>query len=409
MNARSGHFFLGARRSFVRPAGEAVALPRSADAAVVGAGVIGLSIAWRLAQRGLRVVTVDRGHAGEGTSLAATGMLAAAAEYEPGGRELLPLALESQRLWPSFRSALETAAGMPIDYRATGTLIVAIGRDEVERLRARSAFQARAGLRTEFLSGPEVREKEPGLRPSVSAGIFCPDDHQVDPMLVVEALRRAFLAAGGVLVEGCAVTGLDFTGGRVSGVVTEAGTCRAATVILATGAWSGEGGLLPPEIAVPVRPLKGQSLALRPTEASGGITHITWTELIHLAPKADGTLIVGATMEECGFDASVSAGGVFALLEAARRVLPGVEEMRLEAVWTGFRPTSLDDAPILGAAGPAGLVLATGHHRNGYLLAPVTAAVIADLVTSGDLPRIAAPFGLRRFAADADPILEASL
>lgn len=404
MNAPLG---LGSRRTFRHTDGHAPhALPRSVDVAIVGAGVIGLSIGWRLAARGMTVGVLDRGRAGEGTSLAATGMLAAAAEFEPGGAELLPLALESQRMWPGFRDALQSASRIDIDYQDTGTLLVAAGRDEVERLRAKHAFQARAGLRTQLLGGAEVRAREGGLRPSVTAGIFCPDDHQVDPVRVVAALRRAFIEAGGILVEGCDVADLEFSGGRACGVLTRSGPCGANITILAAGAWSGAAGRAA-GLDIPVRPLKGQALSLRPTAASGTIDHVVWTEQIHMAPKGDGSLVVGATMEECGFDETISAGGVFALLEAVRRVLPGVEEMRLEAVWAGFRPTSLDDAPILGRTGMDGLLLATGHHRNGYLLAPVTAAAIADLVTEGELPAVARPFGLTRFAAtDAAQVLE---
>lgn len=375
-------------------------LPERADVAVVGAGLIGLSVAWRLAQAGLSVAVLERGRAGDGASLAATGMLAAAAEHEPGGDRLLPLALESQRLWAGFRDDLEAASGQGIDYRREGTLVIALGRDEVERLRFRHDLQRRAGLATEWLSGPQVRAREPGLRPTVTAGLFCPEDHQVDPARVMAALRRALRAAGGRLVEECPVEALERAGGRVVGLRTAAGVLRAGTVVLASGAWAGEGSLVP-DLALPVRPLKGQALALRMTPRSGRLDHVVWTEQIHMAPKGDGHLIVGATVEECGFDATLTAGGLFALLEGARRACPGIEEMPVEGVWTGFRPTSDDDAPLLGEALP-GLVLAVGHHRNGYLLAPVTAAAIAGLILRGALPPVAAPFGPGRFRPAAD-------
>jgi glycine oxidase len=154
--------------------------------------------------------------------------------------------------------------------------------------------------------------------------------------------------------------------------------------------------LLPEMLALPVRPLKGQSLALRTTARTGGLARMVWTEQVHMAPKSDGQLIVGATVEDCGFRPGVTAGGLYALLEGARRVLPGIEEMEVEAVWSGYRPTSDDDAPILDALAP-GLVAATGHHRNGYLLAPVTADAVAELVTHGELPDIARPFTRARF------------
>src|SRR3984893_10244093 len=376
-----------------------VEIPAAVDVAVVGAGVIGLSIAWRLALRGLVVAVFERATAGAGASLAATGMLAAAAEHEPGCHDLLALALESQRQWPQFRAALEAQSGHDIDFREGGTLVVALGRDEVERLRFRYDLHKRCGLSTRWLSGGEGRALEPALRPSVAAGLYCADDHQVDPRLVMEALRSVYVAAGGRLIEHCAVTGVDLEGGRVAGLLTATGGCRASTVVLTAGAWTGN--VLPPGLTVPVRPLKGQALAVRTTLDTGTLAHIVWTEQIHMAPKGDGRLIVGATVEERGFDDAITAGGLYALLEGARRAFPAIEEMAIDAVWTGFRPSSIDDAPILGATSIPGLALATGHHRNGYLLAPATAFAMEALITDGALPSAARPFGLDRFGGAA--------
>ncbi|WP_204165483.1 glycine oxidase ThiO [Methylobacterium sp. 17Sr1-1] len=384
------------RRGGPAPSPESDRLPERAEVAVIGAGLIGLSVAWRLARAGLSVAVIERGRAGDGASLAATGMLAAAAEHEPGGEVLSPLCLESQRLWHPFRDELEAESGLSIDYRREGTLVIALGRDEVERLRFRHELQRRDGLSVEWLSGSAIRAREPGLRPTVTAGILCPDDHQVDPARVMAALRRAFRAVGGRLVEETTVTAFAREGGRVTGVETSAGSLRAGTVVLASGAWAGEGSLVP-DLALPVRPLKGQSMALQMTPRSGLLSHVVWTEQVHMAPKGDGSLIVGATVEETGFDPHLTGGGLYALLEGARRALPGVEEMRVAGIWSGFRPTSDDDAPILGEARP-GLVLAAGHHRNGYLLAPVTAEAVATLILRGETLPVAAPFGLSRFA-----------
>jgi len=377
--------------------------PASVDVAIVGGGVIGLSIAWRLAAAGLGVAVFERGEVGSGASLAATGMLAAATELEPGGADLLALALESQRSWLRFRDELEAEAGLDIDYRAEGTLTVAIGRDEVDRLRFRHELQARHGLAARWLDGAAARALEPALRPSVSAGIFCAEDHQVDPRRLIPALRRAAAARGAHILEQLPVRSVETVGGRAGGVVTAQGLCRASMVVIANGAWAGSGDVPGNRLAVPVRPLKGQALALRATARTGAPAHVVWTEQVHLAPKAGGRLLVGATVEECGFDSAVTAGAVFALIDGARRALPSIEDMEIEAVWTGFRPTSDDDAPILGATPIAGLVLATGHHRNGILLAPVTAQAIHDLVTAGEMTGAAARFGLDRFAPNLQP------
>jgi glycine oxidase len=387
---------IGQRRSPVGLAAPAD-LPARADIAVVGGGLIGLSIAWRLARAGRSVVVLERETIGAGASLAATGMLAPAAEHEPGSDPLLPLALDSLRRWPGFRDALEAEAGFPIDYRPDGTLVLAVGRDEVERLRFRFDLQRRSGLDAAWLPGSEVRRLEPGLRPSVTAGVHCPLDHQVDPRLVIGALTEACRRAGVILVEHAPVTALDTSGNRVTGLRVADRIVAAEIVVLASGAWSGEGGLLPEALALPVRPLKGQSLALRTTARTGTLSRMVWTEQVHMAPKSDGQLIVGATVEDCGFKPGVTAGGLYALLEGARRVLPGIEEMEVDCVWSGFRPTSDDDAPIIDTLAP-GLIAATGHHRNGYLLAPVTADAVAELVTHGVLPEVARSFTRARFA-----------
>src|SRR5262249_6135038 len=194
-------------------------------------------------------------------------MLAATAEHEPGCHDLLALALESQLQWPQFRAALEAQSGRAIDFREDGTLVVALGRDEVERLRFRHDLHKRCGLPTRWLGGPEVRAMEPALRPSVAAGLYCAGDHQVDPPLVMAALRAAFLAAGGGVFEHCAVAGVDLEGGRVVGLSTALGSCRAPAVVLTAGAWTGD--LLPGGLTVPVRPLKGQALAVLTTPDTG--------------------------------------------------------------------------------------------------------------------------------------------
>jgi glycine oxidase len=185
-------------------------------------------------------------------------------------------------------------------------------------------------------------------------------------------------------------------GGRVSGVVASAGLCRARTVIAAAGAWSND-GILPPALDIPIRPLKGQALALRTSRQTGAPRHVIWTEQIHLAPKGDGQLIVGSTMEDTGFNPAITAGGVLALLEGVHRALPSSEEMEIAAVWSGFRPTTDDDAPIIGESGIPGLLLATGHHRNGILLAPATATAIEQLIMDGAISGAANQFGLARF------------
>jgi glycine oxidase len=367
---------------------------------VIGAGVIGLSIAWRLAEAGCRVTVYDRAKAGRGASWAAAGMLAAAVEAEPGEEALLPLTLESQRLWPEFARELEAASGTSVGYRADGTIVVALTRDDLGQLRFAYEFQKGLGLQLEWLSAAEVRRLEPHLRPGIAGAVLSRCDHQVENRLVVQALAIAARRAGAALYECCPVHEVEISGGRASGVVTDRGHEPADIVILAAGAWSRGIEGIPTADLPPVRPIKGQMLALRMDPEAPLLRHVTWLPRGgYLVPRLDGRLIVGGTVEERGFDEALTAGGLLALIEGAWRAVPAIEELAVAETWVGFRPGSRDDAPMLGPSATDGLVIATGHHRNGILLTPITAAGISRYVLTGRLPDTLKPFTPDRFAA----------
>ncbi len=369
--------------------------------AIIGGGVAGLGIGWRLAEAGCPVEVFDRGEAGRGATWAAAGMLAAGVETEPGEEALLALTRWSQELWPGFASDLEQASGRNIGYRDEGTLVVALNRDDAARLRSSFEFQTGLGVELHWLSGREARRREPYLVPGTTAGVFSPRDHQVDNRALAEALKTAFSRAGGRLHERAPVTGLDHAGGRVRGVSLENHSVPADLVVLAAGAWSRDLAGLPEHLRPPVRPVKGQMLALAMDPAAPLLHHVLWAPGIYLVPRRDGRLIVGATVEEKGFDDRLTAGGLFALLEAAWRAVPAIEELPVEEIWVGHRPTSRDDAPILGPSALEGLVIATGHHRNGILLAPVTADAVSRYVLTGEIADALLPFGVERFADPA--------
>jgi glycine oxidase len=370
---------------------------------VIGAGVIGLGIAWRLAQAGCAVTVFDRGEAGHGASWAAAGMLAAAVETEPGEEPLLPLALESQRLWPDFARELEAAADISVNYRDEGTLVVALNRDDAAQLHHSYEFQKGLGLDLHWLSAAEARHREPHLKPGIAAAVWSPRDHQVENRDLGRALAIAARRAGVELVEHCAVHEVLFKGSRVAGLVSKRGREPAEIVVLAAGAWSREIGGIPPAYLPPVRPIKGQMLALQMDPAAPLLRHVVWLPRGYMVPRNDGRLVIGGTVEERGFDTSLTAGGILALLEGAWRAVPTIEELPIAETWVGFRPGSRDDAPMLGPSGIDGLVVATGHHRNGILLTPVTAALISAFVLTGRLPENALPFSPERFAAPTAP------
>lgn len=358
---------------------------------------MGLGIAWRLAQAGGEVTVYDRAEAGRGASWAAAGMLAAAAETEPGEEKLLALTLESQRMWPAFARELEAAAEISLGYRDEGTIVVALTRDDAEHLRFTYQFQKKLGLDLEWLSGAEARRREPHLRPGIPGAVFSPRDHQVDNRQVASALGRAARSAGAIVRERQPVREIEICGGRACAVVTDDGRDPADVVVLAAGAWSREIGGIPPAYRPPVRPIKGQTLALRMDPSAPLLRHVIWLPRGYLVPRHDGRLIVGATVEERGFDDALTAGGLLALIEGAWRAMPAVEELPILETWVGFRPGSRDDAPMLGPSGIDGLVVATGHHRNGILLTPLTVEAMSAYVLKGYLPEAVKPFTPERF------------
>jgi glycine oxidase len=373
------------------------AVPTTADVVVVGGGTIGLSSAWRLATRGVDVVVVDPDPGG-GASWSAAGMLAPVTELTYGEEELLALNLASRDRWPSFAEELATAATRDPHFRACGTVLVARDRDDREALDDLAAYMDELEVRVERLRAREIRELEPGLSPTVAGGLFAPDDHQVDNRALVEALLAA-CAATGVTTVRERVAGFETAGGRVTGVVVEPGASIAGdTVVVAAGAWSGELGGLPAG-AIPVRPVKGQIAHLRgPADPALATRTIRGLD-VYLVPRADGRVVVGASVEDLGFDTTITAGAVLDLLREAYALLPGLTELELIELSAGLRPGSPDNAPLIGPGPVDGMVVATGHHRNGILLTPVTADAVAALVADGALPPVAAPFDPGRFAA----------
>jgi glycine oxidase len=380
-------------------AGEArrVTIPNKrepSDVAIVGGGLIGLAVAWRARARGLRVCVLERGELGRGTSNVAAGMLAPISEADAGERALLRLGLESARRWPAFAAELEESSGLRVDYRAEGTLLVARDRDEAEWLERELALRERFELRAERLLPSQARRLEPALAPTLRLGLDVPDDHAVDPRLTVAALARAAERAGAALRPGAEVAGIR----PGEGVALAGGEVVAAEqIVVAAGPWSGTLPGLPEDARVPVRPVKGQSLRLRDPAGPGLVERVVRWDGGYLVPRGDGRYVLGATVEERGFDTSITAGAVHDLLRDGSELVPGVLELDVEELIAGLRPGTPDNVPIIGRAPAApGLVWATGHYRNGALLAPVTAdLVVAALCDEQDVDPA---YGPQRFA-----------
>jgi glycine oxidase len=386
-------------------------MSNAVDVVVVGGGIIGLASAWRARQAGLSVTLLERGRTGASTSRVAAGMLAPVAEVEFGeaGRRVLDLGLRSAGLWPRFVADLEEQTGLDVGLCRTGTLVVARDEDEARELERQLAFRESLDLPAHRLLPSAARELEPALTPTVRLALHAPEDHSVDPRLVLAALRTACAMDGVLVRERARVAAIEHNGesaaggaaeneartngfvqdevgdgeaqeqgrARVKGVVLADGEHIAAgQVVLAAGAWTSELDL-PAGTSIPVRPVKGQILRLCDPGGPGLLRRVVRFHGGYLVPRGDGRYVLGATMEERGHDLHPTAGGVYELLRDAHELVPGIEELQIEELSVGLRPSTPDNAPAVGPGALEGLLWATGHHRNGILLAPLTAQSIA--------------------------------
>jgi glycine oxidase len=371
----------------------------STDVVIVGGGAIGLAVGWRAARRGLSVVVLDRATPGEATSRVAAGMIAPIAEAAPSEPAVLALALESARRYPGFVEELVATGAPDPGYRSCGTLLVARDSDEAAALDRELAFRRSLELPVRRLRGSEARSLEPALAPTLRLGLEIPDDHAIDPRALVRALAHALEHAGGELRSGAEVTELICDGERVRGVRLADGLeLEAEQVVVAAGPWSNAVPGLPPAARVPLRPVKGQILGLRDPSGPGLLERVIRMQPGYLVPRGDGRYVLGATVEERGFDTTVTAGAVFELLRDAIELVPGVSEFVVEELMAGIRPGTPDNAPAIGPGVLDGLFWATGHYRHGILLAPITGELVAGALAGEPLPPLAEPFAPCRFA-----------
>jgi glycine oxidase len=378
-------------------------MSRDPDVIVVGGGLVGCLAARALADTGRRVTLFEKGaELGRQASTAAAGMLSPQMEWAedmlPDSAAMLDLCVAARERWPAFAARLEAETGRALHYRDDGTLVVALTDEEAADLEERAAAQRRRGLRAEWLDADAAPAREPGLSLAARGALFLPDDHQVDPLPLMAGAAESIAGRPEVeVVTGTAVTAIESRGGRVAGVATagagRGSAARSEIVVLAAGAWSaGIEGLPRPLL---VRPVKGQMAALRPVRIP--IRHVVGGRGAYCVPRDDGRVVVGATVEDAGFDESVDPAAVEALVAAAAAAVPALQAAPVESRWSGLRPGTADELPILGPDPDlAGLLYATGHYRNGILLAPLTAELVAAEVRGAALALDLAPFSVSR-------------
>jgi len=365
-----------------------------ADVVVVGGGVIGCSVALRLAQAGADVLVLERGEPGQEASAAAGGILGAQMEAQDPG-PMLDLGLASRRMFPALAEELRSDTGIDVRYRPCGVIELALTEDEEHALREKQAWHEGAGLRASLVSALQLGRRRFG---PARVGLWLPDDGQVDSVLLTTALHLAAIKAGARFRLGALVRRLFLAAvePRVTGVELLDATVEAKAIVICGGAWSGlvEGVPLPTGSVVPIR---GQMVALSPRD-------IPFTEVVHIrggyaVPRLDGRILVGSTMENVGFDKSVTAAGLLGLLSTAQQICPQLGEARVVGHWSGLRPGTSDGLPVLGKSYLDGLLFATGHFRSGILLAPVTAEIVRDLVKREAPKHELRPFSADRFTA----------
>jgi glycine oxidase len=371
----------------------AVAVERAYDAVVIGGGIIGCSIAWRLAQTGRSVVVLERGHVGGEASSAAAGVLTPKATPEIP-KHLLDFRVASNAMYPTFVEEVRATTGHAFEFRVSGHLLPGFTETEVRDLQASYALQAPAGIRAELVSGADALNAEPLLAPDVQAALYLPDHGFVDNPKLTNALGAAVRAAGGDVVENCLVTGVELDGDRVIGVATVTGTVASPIVVNCAGSWS---SFLDPHHSVPVRPLKGEILAVDARPASHRI--LVSGPSNSAVPRADGRTIVCATSSDVGYNKDVVFGSIVNLFERTARLVPSLRNARFLEMWAGLRPMTPDREPVLGAdVSRRGLYWATGHLGNGIVEAPATAQAVADLITTGKSSIPIDRFSPERFA-----------
>ncbi len=364
------------------------------DAAIVGGGVIGCSIAWRLAQAGLSVTVIERGKVGQEASWAAGGMLAPFAEADRSDA-FLDLALQSRVLYAEFARELLAATGVDIEYRSEGTLYLALSEEDEEELEHRWQWQHEAGLQVKKLTVDCVRKLEPQLNVALRWALKFPDDHQVNNRKLTMAVESAARQAGAEILPNTGVQNLLLSGNQVNGVATSQGEIKADIVIIAAGCWS---KLLCAKL--PIEPVHGQMMAIKMTAPF--LQHVIYSPRGYLIPRQNGIVIAGSTTENKGFEKEVTAGGLAQIIANAREITPQLQNWEIKETWSGLRPGSPDERPILGTDPQiTGLLYATGHYRNGILLTPITAQVITEIILRGASEIDLAPFSITRFTSAA--------
>jgi len=370
------------------------------DVLIVGGGIIGLSLAQELALQKCRVAVLERGQMGQEASSAGAGILAPRAEMQEAG-PLAQLLLAGRKIYPEFVSEVSGRSGVRIDFSISGLLWVALDLEQLAELDRKKQQQTELGLAVQTLSRDETLRIESGLNPELLSALYFPEEGYVDNRELVRGVELSCLQLGVRLVPECEVLAVKAEGNKVTGVETNSGFFASDRVVIAAGSWSGQ-LVTGPRSSLPVKPARGQMVAVKGPEP--GLRHVIYGSLGYLVPRGDGRVLLGSTVEWVGYDKRVTLEGLQEITASAVSLAPALRASTFIECWAGLRPFCEDGLPVLGAGDLDGLYIATGHFRNGLLLAPITAKLMADLIVAGHVPKILEPFLPGRFHSQPSQI-----
>lgn len=363
---------------------------------IIGGGIIGLSIGWQLAKKGFHVEILEREKEYKGAGWVSAGMLAPQAELGFEEFNYFRLCVESLELYPRFLEELQTDSGIEVKLNRCGTLMAAFDRDQTEKLKRIKDFRERINMPGKWLTGSETIEMEPLLSPKCTCGLLFEQDAEVDNRKLLEALKQAFLNCGGLLYEEHNAESVNITNGKAESIHFHGIDVKYDFIIVAAGSWSAKIKGLEFLGDACIKPVKGQIISLE-SPASFNLNHAVRADDVYIIVKSDGRIIIGATVEDFGYDTSITAGAVLELLENGWEAIPAISELKIKSVDAGLRPGSLDNQPILGMTEAEGLYIASGHYRSGILLAPITAYSISNMIAGDSYSDLLNHFSINRF------------
>jgi glycine oxidase len=363
---------------------------------IIGGGIVGLACGWQLVKKGFHVEILEKEKEFKGAAWVSAGMLAPQAELGFEEFDYFSLCMKSLDMYPSFLTELEKDSGIHVPLKKCGTLMAAFDRDQTERLKRIKDFRLKVNMPGKWLTGSEAKELEPLLSPKCTCGLLFEEDAEVDNRKLLEALKQAFINLGGKLYEEHTVESVNIVNGKAESLHFHGIDAKYDKILIAAGSWLPKIKGLEFLADCFIKPVKGQIISLK-ASPEFDLKYAVRANDVYIVSKSDGRIIIGASVEDFGYDRTITAGAVYTLLENAWEAIPGIYELEMLGVEAGLRPGSMDNQPMLGETGIENLFIAGGHYRSGVLLAPITAYNMANIVAGEKYAEEIDKFSVKRF------------